>query len=83
MRPLNISYKFHVTNEVVRRKIQAPIGEYGELLILVKKRKLRWFGRVSRSSGLAKIILQGKNKKNITIFLLKNAASENMGIFLG
>ena len=58
-RLLNISYKDHVTNEVVCRKIQAAIGEYDELLTLVKKRKLRWFGHVSRSSGLAKTILQG------------------------
>ena len=42
-----------------RRKIQAAIGEYDELLTVVKKRKLRWFGHVSRSSGLAKTILQG------------------------
>ena len=54
---LNILYKDHVTNEAVRRKIQAAIGEYDELLTLVKKRKLRWFGHVSRSSGLAKTIL--------------------------
>ena len=59
---LNISYKDHVTNEEVRRKIQAAIGEYDELLTLVKKRKLRWFGHVSRSSGLAKTILQGTVK---------------------
>ena len=58
-RLLNISYKDHVTNEEVRRKIQAAIGEYDELLTLVKKQKLRWFGHVSRSSGLAKTILQG------------------------
>ena len=32
------------------------------LLTLVKKRKLRWFGHVSRSSGLAKKILQGTVK---------------------
>ena len=44
---LSISYKDHVTNEEVRRKIQATIGEYDELLTLVKKRKLRWFGHVS------------------------------------
>ena len=64
-RLLNISYKDHVTNEEVRRKIQAAIGEYDELLTLVKKRKLRWFGHASRSSGLAKTILQGtvKGKK--------------------
>ena len=61
-RLLNILYKDNVTNEDVRRKIQAAIGEYDKLLSLVKKRKLRWFGHVSRSSGLAKTILQGTVK---------------------
>ena len=69
-RLLNISYKDHVTNEEVRRKIQAARGEYDEFLILVKKRKLRGFGHVSRSSGLAKTVLQGtvkgKRKKRQT-----------------
>ena len=46
-RLLNIWYKDHVTNEEVRRKIQAAIAEYDELLTLIKKRKLRWFGYVS------------------------------------
>ena len=59
---LNISYKEHVTNEEVRIKIQAAIGENDELLTLVKKQKLGWFGHVSRSSGLAKTILQGTVK---------------------
>ena len=58
-RSLNISYKDHVTNKEVRRKIQAAFGEYDELLTMVKKRKLRWFGHLSRSSGYAKAILQG------------------------
>ena len=40
-RLLNISYEDHVTNEEVRKEIQAAIGEYDELLTLVKKRKLR------------------------------------------
>ena len=61
-RLLNISYKDHVTNEEVRRKIQAAIGEYEELLILIKKQELRWSGLGSRSSGLAKTILQGTVK---------------------
>ena len=61
-RLLNISCKDHVTNEEIRRKIQAAVGDYYELLTLVKKRKLRWFGHVSRSSGLAKAILQGMVK---------------------
>lgn len=30
---------------------------------LVKKRKLMWFGHVSRSSGVAKTILQGTVNK--------------------
>ena len=61
-RLLNISYKDHVTNKEVRRKIITAIGEYDELLALVKKRKLRSLGQVSRSSGLAKTILQGTVK---------------------
>ena len=61
-RLLNILYKDHVTNEEVRRKIQAAIGEFDELLILAKKRKLRWFGHVSRASGLARTIIQDKVK---------------------
>ena len=56
---LNISYKDQVTNEEVHRKIQAAIGEYDEFLTMVKKQKLSWLGHVSRSSGLAKTILQG------------------------
>ena len=62
---MNISYKDHVTNEEVRRKIQAAIGKNDELLTLVKKQKLIWFCHVSRSSGLAKTTLQGmvKGKK--------------------
>ena len=61
-RLLNILYKDHVTNEEVRRKIQTDIKEYNELLTLVKKRKLKWFGHISRSSGLAKTILKGTMK---------------------
>ena len=58
-RLVNVSYKDHVTNKEVRRKILAAIGEYDELLTLVKNRKLRWFGHGSRSSGLAKTMLWG------------------------
>ena len=36
----------------VHRQIKTAIGEYDELLTLVKRRKLRWFGHVSRSSDL-------------------------------
>ena len=62
-RLLNISFKNHATNKEAHRKIQAAIAKYDELLTLVKKRKLRWFGHVSRSSDLAKTILQGTVKE--------------------
>ena len=58
---LRISYKFHVTNEEVRAKIQQAIGPHEDLMI-IKRRKLQWYGHVSRSSGLAKTILQGTVK---------------------
>ena len=61
-RLFNISYKDHVTNKEVCRMNQAAIGEYDKLLTLVKKRKLRWFDHVSKSSGLAKTIVQGTVK---------------------
>ena len=44
---LNISHENHVTNEQDCSKIQAVIGEYNELLTLVKNRKLSWSGSVS------------------------------------
>ena len=59
---LHISYKDHVTNEDVRAKIQQTIGPHKDLLMIVKRRKLQWYGHVSRSSGLAKTILQGTVK---------------------
>ena len=62
---LHISYKDHVTNEQVRAKIQqaiGPIGPHEDLLTIVKRRKLQWYGHVSLSSGLAKTILQGTVK---------------------
>ena len=59
---LCISNKDHVTNEEARAKIQQAIGPH-EDLTTVKKRKLQWYGHVSRSSGLAKTILQGTVKR--------------------
>ena len=49
----------HVTNEEVRNSIQNAVGVHDNLLTMVKKRKLRWYGHISRSSGMAKTILQG------------------------
>ena len=57
-----ISYKDRVTNEEVRAKIQQAIGSHEDLLTIVKRRKLQWYGHVSRSSGPAKTMLQGTVK---------------------
>ena len=59
---LRISYKDHVNNEEVRAKIRQAIGPHEDLLTIVKRRKLQWYGHVSRSSGPAKTILQGTVK---------------------
>ena len=56
---LHISYKDHVTNKEVRAKIQQKIGLHEDLLTIVQRCKLQWYGHVSRSSGLAKTILKG------------------------
>ena len=63
---LRISYKDHVTNEKVCAKIQQAIRPHEDLLDIVKRRKLQWYGHVSQSSGLAITILQGivKGGKN-------------------
>ena len=37
-------------------------GPHEDLLRIVKRRKLNWYGHVSRSPGLAKTILQGTVK---------------------
>ena len=50
---LRISYKDHVTNEE---------GSHEDLLTIVKRQKLQWYGHVYRSSGLAKTILQSMVK---------------------
>ena len=55
---LGISHRDHITNDAVRGRIRQAIGPYDDILTTVKKRKLKWFGHVSRSAGLAKTILQ-------------------------
>ena len=59
---LCISYKDHVTNEEVYAKIQQAIRPHEDLLTIVKRRKLQWYGHVFCSSSLAKSILQSTVK---------------------
>ena len=59
---LHISYKDHVANEEVCAKVQQAIGPHENLMTIVQRRKLQWYGHVSRLSGLAKTVLQGTVK---------------------
>ena len=58
-RLLGISYRNHITNEEVRNTIRHGIGPYEDLITGVRKLKLRWYGHITRSTGLVKMILQG------------------------
>ncbi|GFR94579.1 endonuclease-reverse transcriptase [Elysia marginata] len=49
----------HVTNESVRELVVAYVGPPEPLLATVKRRKLAWFGHVTRHDSLSKTILQG------------------------
>ena len=44
---LDISYKDHVTDGEVSAKIQLAIGPHEDLLTILKRRKLQWYGPVS------------------------------------
>ena len=61
---LHISYKDHVTNEKVRAKIQQAIGPHEDLLTVVKRRKLQWYGHVSRfAKSQSEVENRGKWRK--------------------
>ena len=64
-----------MTNEEVKAGIGNAIGPYEDLLTSVKRRKLKWYGHVTRSSGLAKTILSGNSSRRET----KRQIEEKMG----
>ena len=43
---LNISYKDRIRNYHIREVLTNAIGRHDELLTIVRKRKLKWFGHV-------------------------------------
>ena len=50
------------TSSIEDSKIEQATGPHRDLLTIVKKCKLQWYGHVSLSLGLAKTILQGTVK---------------------
>ncbi|KAI8509148.1 hypothetical protein Bbelb_129960 [Branchiostoma belcheri] len=60
-RLLQIHWSTHTTNEEVKHRVKSLAGPLPSFLSLVKKRKLQWFGHVTRAKGtLAHTTLQGK-----------------------
>ncbi|GFR84963.1 eukaryotic translation initiation factor 3 subunit F [Elysia marginata] len=58
-RLLSTSHKEHkITNEEVTRRIDNATGPHFDLLTIVREQKLKWYGHTTRSSGLAKTIIQ-------------------------
>ena len=56
---LGITYRDHISNVEVRNRTRQAVGPHEDLLTTVKRRELKWYGHVTRSSGPAKTILQG------------------------
>ena len=56
---LGISYRDHITDEEVKARTGNAIKPHEDLLTSVKRHQLKWYGQVTRSSGLVKTILQG------------------------
>ena len=56
---LGITYGDHISNEEVQNRTRQTIGPHEDLLTTVKRRKLKCYGHITGSSGIAKTILQG------------------------
>ena len=80
---LHISYKDHVTNEEICAKIQQAIGAQEDLLTIVKRCKLKWYAHVSRSSDLAKTVLQGAVKEGRRQAKQKKRWEDNIKVWTG
>ena len=78
-----ISYKDHVTNEEVHTKIQQAIRPPEDVLTIVKRHKLQWYGHIFRSSGLAKTIVQGTVKGGRRQGWQRKRLEDNIGEWTG
>ena len=56
---LSITYQEKKTNVYVKEKMIAIIGKYDPMLHIFKRRKLKWYGYISRHDGLSKTIMKG------------------------
>ena len=56
---LGIKYQDRITNMCVCNRITMLLGTYEPLLKTINRRKLKWFGHISRHYNLCKTIMQG------------------------
>ena len=56
---LRISYLEHKTNDYVRRTVADMVGRQEPLIATIKRRKLAFYGHVTRHDSLCKTIMQG------------------------
>ena len=55
---LGMSYRDHLTKEEARIRIENAVGWYEDFLTSAKRRNIKWYGHVTRTSGLAKTVQQ-------------------------
>ena len=67
----------------VYAKIQQAIGPHEDILTIAKRRKLKWYGHVCRSSGLAKTISQGTVTGRRRLGRLKKRREDNIKKWAG
>ena len=82
-RILCISYKDIVTNKEVCAKFKQATGPQEDLLAIIQRHKLQWYGHGSHSSGLVKTILQGTVKGRRRQGRQKKRWEDNIGEWTG
>ncbi|KAK2171718.1 hypothetical protein NP493_1033g00038 [Ridgeia piscesae] len=60
---LGITYRDHISNEEVRNRTRQAIGPHENLLTTVKRRKLKWYGYITRSSEACQYNPAGHNAR--------------------
>ena len=58
-RLLGISWADRKTNDFVREQVETLAGPQEPLLAIIKRRKLAWYGHVTRHNSIPKTVLQG------------------------
>ena len=72
---LGILWKDRRTNESVHVAIKTRLGPQENLIGAVRRRKLAWFGHITRYKSLTKMVLQGTVYSCLLLLLLLSLTS--------